>query len=229
MRKLALAVVVGLLLGAGAAAALATARTTAHTVARAADPLSAGSPSHPQGVKLAVTLGWLTPDPATQPLVTKLDLWFPRGSQFNGARFPTCSVRVLDSAGPAGCPKASIMGRGIGDAYADTVITHPTFTVVNGGSSVVYFYTVLNNPARVQEPVVAHITRLRSAFTYHLSVTIPNNLLLVAGVPIRLTSLRITAGRGDWLAITAPPAGIKVVTTFNNGASDSTLVEVQNS
>jgi hypothetical protein len=92
---------------------------------------------------------------------------------------------------------------------------------------VVYFYTVLNNPARVQEPVIGHITRLTGDFIYHLSVTIPRNLQIVAGVPIKLTYLHISAGRGTWLSTTAPPAGIKVVTTFSSGATTSSLVWVE--
>ncbi len=229
MRKLALTGMAGLLLGAGAAAALASSGRPQIVVARAAAALSAGSPRHPQGVRLAVTFGWGGLTPATQPTVTNLDLWFPRGSQYNGARYPICSIHVLDSAGPSGCPKGSVMGSGTGVAYADTVITKPTFTLVNGGANVVYFYTVLNNPARVQEPVIGHITRVSGNFAYHLSVTIPENLQVVAGVPIELTSLNVTAGRGTWLALTAPPAGVKVQTTFNNGFVVSNLVYVQDS
>lgn len=42
---------------------------------------------------------------------------------------------------------------------------------------------------------------------------------LVAGVPIKLTYLHIIAGSGTWLVMTAPPAGIKILTTFSNGAT----------
>jgi hypothetical protein len=226
MRKLALAGIVGMLVGAGGAVALASSISSTVAVKPTAAYLSAGSPEHPQGVRLAMSFGWQGLSPASQPQVTKLDLWFPRGTVYNGALFRTCSLRVLDADGPQGCPKASIMGSGIGTAYADTVITRPTMTVVNGGARAVYFYTVLNNPARVQEPVIGHLTRLTGDFSYHLSVTIPRNLQIVAGVPIKLTYLHISAGRGTWLATTAPPAGIKVVTTFSSGATTSNLVWV---
>lgn len=63
----------------------------------------------------------------------------------------------------------------------------------------------LNNPARVQEPVAGSVTRLRGNFAYHLSTTIPQNLRVVAGVPIKFVALTVTAGRGDWLALSAPP------------------------
>jgi hypothetical protein len=156
-----------------------------------------------------------------------MDLWFPRGSQYNGAHYPSCSLHTLDAAGPSHCPNGSIMGHGGGIAYADTTISRPTITVVNGGPRTVYFYTVLNNPARVQEPVIGHISRTGGEFTYHLTATIPQDLRVVAGVPIELTDLDVVAGRGTWLATTNSPAGIKYTTTFSNGATISYLILAQ--
>jgi hypothetical protein len=218
MRKFTFAGIAGMLLGAGCAVALASSPAPRVTVARAAG-FSSGSPAHPQGVKLAVSLGWQGFGPANQPMVTKIDMWFPRGTHYNGAKFPMCSMRRLAAAGPSACPKASIMGSGGGSAFADTVVTHPKITVVNGGASAVYFFTVLNNPARVQTPVVGHITPLRGQFAYHLSATIPQILRVVAGVPVKLTLLNISAGRGTWLTTTAPPSGVKIVSTFSNGVT----------
>jgi hypothetical protein len=194
-----------------------------------ASSLSPGSPAHPQGVRLDVSLAWQGRTPANQPQVTKLDFWFPRGTQYNGARYPKCSQRVVLSVGPQGCPKGSIMGSGGGAAFADTVVTHPTITVINGGAGTVYFYTTLNNPAHIQTPVLGHITRLHGGlFAYHLSATIPQVLRLVAGIPIKLTALHISAGKGTWLATTAAPSGVKVVTTFSDGATDTDEVLVEN-
>jgi hypothetical protein len=224
MRRFPFAGVAGMLAGVVGAVALLSSATPGVKVAPAR--FVAGSPSHPQGVKLAMTLGWQGLSPDKQPMVTKVDVWFPSGTRYNGARYPKCSLRVLGAAGPKGCPKTSIMGSGTGSAFADTVVTHPKITVVNGGASAVYFYTVLNNPARVQTPVIGHITRLRGRFAYHLSATIPPILRVVAGVPIKLTELQISAGRGTWLATTAPPAGIKIVTTFSTGARISSLALV---
>ena len=88
---------------------------------------------------------------------------------------------------------------------------------------------MLNNPARVQTPVVGHLTRVHGNFVYHLSATIPQILQVVAGVPIKLTDLHITAGKGKWLELTSAPAGVKVVFTFDNGATESTMIYLQNS
>ncbi len=196
---------------------------------RSGGPLTAGSPGHPQGLKLQMTFGWTGLNEANQPLITRIDAWFPKGSQYNGAKYPRCSVSTLDRRGPTGCPKGSIMGKGGGVAFADQTTTRPRITVVNGGPKIVYFYTVLNNPARVQEPVVGHITRLHGHFTYHLSATIPQNLRIVAGVPIKLTSLNVTAGRAKWLATTNAPGGIKISTTFDNGLQTAYEVWVHDS
>lgn len=227
MRKLALAGIAGMLIGGAAVAAAASSAVHAVGVSVARDRLSAGSPSHPQGVKLTTALSWEGLKPGSAPTINKIDLWFPTGTRYNGASYPSCSYARLNAAGPSACPKDSIMGLGTATAFADTVVTRPRITVVNGGKGRVYFYTVLNNPARVQVPVIGQVTRLRGMWAYHLSATIPPRLLVVAGVPIRFTALQVSAGRGTWLAVTAPPSGIKIVTSFSDGTKITGMVGVQ--
>ncbi|MGZ4231464.1 MAG: hypothetical protein ACXVVQ_08580 [Solirubrobacteraceae bacterium] len=224
MRKLALAGIAGMLIGGAAVAAVASSPAPVSAVPARLD---AGSPSHPQGVKLTTALSWDGLKPGNAPTINKIDLWFPTGTRYDGAGYPSCSYARLNAAGPSACPKSSIMGSGVATAFADTVVTRPRITVVNGGADRVYFYTVLNNPARVQVPVIGQITRLPGRFAYHLSATIPPRLLVVAGVPIRFTALQVSAGRGTWLATTAPPAGIKIVTSFSDGTKITGLVWVQ--
>lgn len=168
-------------------------------------PNKAGTPAHPQGVRLNIGIDIGIPEGFDPPLLNEIDVWFPRGGIYNGNRYPTCSVKALDRAGPSGCPRGSLMGSGSGVARADTTFSYPKITVVNGGQHVVYFYTVLNNPARVQEPVTGVVTKLSGPWSYKLHVVIPKNLQIVAGVPIVLHSLRIAAGRGNWLATTYCP------------------------
>lgn len=186
--------------------------------------LTPGTPAQPNPVRLTVQFGWsnLGED------VTSFSLWFPAGSVYNGAKTPMCTAATLAADGPAGCPKGSIVGTGTGTALADMTTTRPRITVVNGGASIVYFYTILNNPARVQEPITGHLTRLHGRYAYELSATIPENLQIVAGVPINLTSLTVTAGSGDWIALASAPAGIKVQTGYANGATSSYEIFVQN-
>lgn len=225
MKRLLVASITGLAVAACAAVALAqgTEGTTTWpsvVVKPTISPKTAGTRAHPQGVKLKTVFRWQTLGEADQPIVTNFYLLFPKGSLYNGAHTTKCSVRTLDLRGPGGCPKASIMGSGRGTAYADTTITHPQITVVNGGASTIYFYTVLNNPARVQEPVIGHIKKLHGKWAYSLSVTVPQNLRIVADVPIELTSLNVLAGKGTWLATTGCPRNhewpFSVKTSYEN-------------
>jgi hypothetical protein len=228
MRKLTVAGVAAALLLSGGAVALAQQTWPSVSVTPTVSPNKAGTPSHPKGVKLTTAFSWQSLGAANQPIVTTFYLLFPKGSQYNGGHFPTCSVRTLDVSGPSGCKAASIMGHGSGTAYADTTVTHPTITVVNGGAKTLYFYTVLNNPARVQQPVIGHITKMSGKWSYSLSVTIPQDLRIVAGVPIELTSLKVSVGgHGTFLATTACPGGhwpFMVTTGYvdpNTGATGS--------
>jgi hypothetical protein len=225
MRTRAVAGIVSLLAAAGAAAALAQASWPGVMVTPKVTPNKAGTPRHPQGVKLTATFRWQSLGASNQPIVTDFELWLPKGSLYNGGHYTTCSLGKLNSSGPSGCPTASIMGSGGGNAYADTVITHPQITVVNGGASTIYFYTVLNNPARVQQPVIGHLSRPGGKWAYKLSAHIPQDLQVVAGVPIELTYLTVTAGHSSWLATTACPGGhwpFSVTTQYTDPNTNAT-------
>lgn len=224
MRKVVLAVIVCLLVAGGAVAALAQSQT-AVTVTAKVTPNRAGTKERPQPVKLQVDFKWAILENAEQPIVQTFDVLFPKGSQYNGGKYPKCTENTLSRSGPQGCPKGSIMGSGTGNAFADTVVTHPRITVVNGGSKRVYFYTVLNNPARVQAPVPGVITKRSGKWAYRLQVKVPQVLQVVAGVPIQLTSLTVKAGKGSWLATTSCGPGGKwpysVTTGYSTGGSST--------
>jgi hypothetical protein len=224
MRKLVIAAVTGVVIAGGATIALAAAWPNV-TVKPLVSSTKAGTPSHPKGVHLTTLFNWQTLGSASQPIVTSFFVEFPKGSLYNGSKYPTCSLSTLNRKGPAGCSRSSIMGSGTGTAYADTTITHPQITVVNGGASTIYFYTVLNNPARVQEPVIGHIKRISGKFAYQLTSTVPNNLRIVAGVPIELTSLKVSAGNGTYLSTIGCSGGswpFFVKTNYENPNDGST-------
>ena len=226
MRKLVIAAVAGVVLAAGTTVALAASSPwPAVTVKPSVTPNKAGTPSHPQGVKLKAAINWAALGSANQPIVTKFLLLFPKGARYNGGHTKTCPLKPLRNLGPSVCPKASIMGKGSGTAYADTTKTHPKITVVNGGQNTIYFYTVLNNPARVQEPVIGHVKKMSGKWSYSLSVKVPGNLQVVAGVPIELTSLSVTAGKGNWLETTGCSGGkwpFQITTSYLNSNDNST-------
>jgi hypothetical protein len=196
-------------LAAGALAALALAQDSVPitvSVHATVTPNKAGTKRHPQGVKVDVTALIHIPNDYDPPLVESVDVWFPKGGLYNGAKFPKCSQDTLARRGLGGCPSGSIMGHGTATATADTVPTTAQITIVNGGANLVFFYTVLTNPARVQAPVPGIITKVGGQWSYKLHATIPKALQVVAGIPIRVSKLHITAGRGDWIATTSCPS-----------------------
>jgi hypothetical protein len=193
---------------AGTALALAQEVVPIQITAKAkVTPNKAGTPSHPQGVKLDVKTDISIPDDYDPPLVNTVDVWISKGGLYNGAKFPTCSESAMAHRGLAACPKGSIMGHGRAKARADTVFTYPTITVVNGGPRAVYFYTVLTRPARVSQPVKATISKASGKWSYKAHAEIPRNLQIVAGIPLRFDELHVKAGVKDWLATIGCPAG----------------------
>jgi hypothetical protein len=209
---------------AGGAAALAQGTWPSLTVKPTISPNKAGTPKHPQGVHLTTTFHWQDLGQASQPIVITFKLLFPKGSLYQGNKYPVCSLAKANR-GPQACPRGSIMGHGTGTAFADTTVTHPSITVINGGQSHIWFYTVLNNPARVQEPVIGNVSRMGGKWAYQLNVTVPQNLRIVAGVPIELTSLNVTAGHGSWLATTGCSGGhwpYAVTTGYENPNTGAT-------
>lgn len=216
--------------GALAVPAIAQTPTTTMTAKATVSPSKAGTKKKPQAVKLKVNVNWNTPGDVEKPVIQEADVFFPQGSLYNGGKHPKCSQAVLSRGGPDDCPKGSIMGKGTGNAFADDVITKPVITVVNGGSNMVYLYTVLKNPARVQAPVPGKITKMSGKWAYKLHLTVPRNLQIVAGVPIALRDLSISAGKGDWLATTSCPSSKKwdfeVETFLSTGGSSKTSSSV---
>jgi len=205
-RTTVLASLLATLLCAAAIAAVALAQTSgmprSMTVEATVTPNRAGTPAKPQGVKIKTKVKLDVPLDEDPQIADSVDVWFPKGGLYNGGKFKQCSESTLSRQGPNACPKESIMGSGSGLARADTVWSHPRITVVNGGASKVFFYTVLDNPARVQAPVPATITKLGGKWSYKLHAVIPKNLQIVAGIPLALVSLDVSAGRGDWIATT---------------------------
>ena len=190
-------------------------------------PNDAGTKRKPQGVTLTVTTHWETPEGLPRPVVQRALVLFPKGSVYNGGKYPKCSKAALAREGLGACPTRSIMGKGSADAWADTVLVHPKITVVNGGRNRVYLYTVLTQPARVQAPVDGILRKRTGKWAYELELLVPTVLQRVAGIPIQLRDFTVTAGRKrgrtDWLATTSCPANgrwpFSVETFYNTGGS----------
>jgi hypothetical protein len=173
-------------------------------------PNKAGTKKKPQGVKLIYKAKFTTSADIEHPIITGGTVLVPKGALYNGGKYPKCSEATLNRGGPAKCPPKSIMGKGSGVAKADNVTTIPRITVVNGGANKIYFFTVLQNPARVQAAVPATITKTSGQWAYKVTFKVPTSLQIVAGIPITLDSLNVTLGgkswAKDWLATTSCPA-----------------------
>ena len=195
-------------------AAQAPEAVTTLTVRPTVTPNRAGTPAHPRSVRLDVRVAWSTsgPDGENKPIVQRGVIDFPKGSLYLGGSYPhRCTAAELGRARlddhdrlTGKCAKA-VTGYGSGSAWADTVKTHPTFQLVNGGAHRVYLYTVLKNPARVTTPVTGVVQRGGRYGGYRLTLTVPDELQVVAGTPISLIEGRLRTTAKDWLATTSCP------------------------
>jgi hypothetical protein len=208
-----------------AAGAQTGADDTKFRVKATVTPNKAGTKRNPQGVRLRVRATWDHPAGVERPVISRAFVWFPRGSLYNGGKYPRCSKRTLDRRGPSGCPKRSRMGRATGVAWADTVRTKPRIVIVNGGPRKVWLYTTLYRPALVREPVPMFVKRTRGRWAYKARIVVPEVLQVVAGIPVALASFRSTAGRGKWLATTGCPRNrrwrFRVKTQYAGGGSST--------
>ncbi len=94
------------------------------------------------------------------------------------------------------CPAGSLMGTGRCVGLADTTPARGRITVVNGGEDRVWLYTVLTNPVRQDAPGGGQADARSTAAARGSTLTFPEELQTISGVPIGLRELRLRAGRG---------------------------------
>jgi hypothetical protein len=102
------------------------------------------SPAQP-GKSGSVTVNFESTDLAAPqpPVMNRVQIKFPVGGKWNGAKFPKCKLAVLQARGPSGCPAGSKYGSGTGSGYARPVvgdIVRAKLTVFNGGGKEIYVY-----------------------------------------------------------------------------------------
>jgi hypothetical protein len=217
MRKLAILPVALMAAAVAVAPAAAQVPETTFKATAKISPKKAGTKKHPQGVKLTGDLKFETITPGVEPpIITGGDVMIPKGGVYNGGKYASCSgakMRRAQSVSP--CPKKSIMGKGKGVAYADTVNAAPTVTFVNGGKSTVWAFTTLYHPALVREPIAISIKKQPSSskWGYKTSFKVPKVLQIVAGVPVTLRSFHFEIGgksyAKDYIATTSCPKSKK--------------------
>jgi hypothetical protein len=91
-----------------------------------------------------VAVSYTITDPAKEqpPINNRVQISFPKGGKWNGAKFPKCSASILNSRGPSGCPGKSRLGTGTGVGHAKPVVTDPVqgkLTIFNGGNSILVY------------------------------------------------------------------------------------------
>lgn len=193
-------VLIGAALAIGAAGATPTA--TAQDIpdvdisAKArAFPSKAGTRKNPRGLMIKAKAKLTTEPGFERPIVTGLELLMGPGLIWNTDDASRCSKRVLDRKGPKGCPEHSIVGHAKATAFADTVVTRPDVVIINGGPKRHFAYVTLYHPTLVKETIVIKVKKLkRGKWTQRESLTVPESLRIVAGVPIQFTGIDMTIG-----------------------------------
>lgn len=216
MRPLALLLITTLAVAAGTSPAAASGPLTTETqiVASLAPGRGAPSTRRPRALRVAVLMRWGKPVSEERRTLQHVSFLFPRGSVYNGAKFPRCGLDVLSRGTMKPCPKGSMMGRGRATADADTSPTEARITVFNGGPTRVYFFVEMDNPAVVRAPVIGRVTKRSGRWAYQLDLDVPRELQVVGGVPIVMNEVRVSVGRKDWLAATSWPTAVGVSTTL---------------
>lgn len=210
MRKFSVGLMSMLMIGAALAApavAQSPAQTTL-TIDAKVIPNKAGTPKNPQGVRIESSAKFFSPPGVEPPVVTHGFALFPRNGNWNGGKYPKCTERILEREGVDGCPKKSRIGHADATAYADNVITRPDIEIFNGGQKLALAYVTLYNPAFVQEAIPVRIQELPNGkWKYKVSLRVPENLQVVAGVPIAARSIKgwIGSKSSDLITTTSCP------------------------
>lgn len=176
------------------ATTIAQSGPTSITIDAKATPNNGGSKAKPQGHKITAKVTVTTTGDVDHPIVNSGVMYFPKGGKYQGEKYTKCAQATLARSGPDGCPSKSKIGDGKGSADADTVEAGPKVQLFNGGKNLILAYVTLQRPARVRAVVPAKLTPQSGKWSYKLSFTVPQTLRVVAGIPITLNYLNLTAG-----------------------------------
>jgi len=171
------------------------------------DPEQVGTEQRPQAVRIAVDLRMAPTVPDDQmPPVEAVELEIPPGVLFRPDELEACAPEKLEDQGPTGCPKASRIGSGTVGAHAGTIDVEGKATAVYGGDDRVLLWVSIVNPVSVGAAISGRLES-QPAGGYRLALRVPADLQEVAGIPVALSRMRVTLGRGGALATTTCPDG----------------------
>lgn len=163
-------------LGLAGTAYAATVVTNVYVVTAKGTPLKSGTKAHPKPAGITISYTVSTIPKGERPNVVKTLVLTVQGAQVHPNDFPPCSTSVLDSTGPSGCPKGSLVGTGyfiaeIGPASSQKgkqLTCRVELSIYNGGGKSLSYY-VYENPANKGEcptsTPVAFAAQLKEAGT----------------------------------------------------------------
>jgi hypothetical protein len=177
MRKLMALVAIALGALSVTAVAIAQSGNTEQGLAVKASPTKAGTKKAPKNASLDVTTTTTNKDGSQPPVVSKAVIYFPKGFEFNGKYFKSCTAAILDAKGPSGCPKGSKVGTGNAEAMAGTDKFPPAvIDAFNGpGGKKIELYLTIPSIGLAQT-IEGSISKATGAFAYKLTVPIPENI-----------------------------------------------------
>ena len=198
MRRIALCATTALLTACCfATAAFADGKTTVEIDSHVTPVIRAFTP-HTTSATLAVNLTFTGENGTSAATLKQAILKFTYGARVNGQLFPSCTADKIRNHEP--CPKGSIIGKGTG---LGTVGDPPNaaeepidITLYNGpkGKSIV-FRIQGEQPAVIDVPFDAPLKTLSGgAYNYELTVTVPDILQRIAGLPISLKFFNVKVG-----------------------------------
>jgi len=154
------------------------------------------------------------------PTLDRSVVHFPYGSALNSRMFPSCDPNTINRRGPPACPAGSLIGRGHAIGVGVDVRQRLAVTLFNGrGGRSVIFHLRGSNPLRVNTAFAAPLRRLRGGrWNFELTVPVPDNLKVVAGVELSLVEFvstvhatrRIGGRRRGYIEAWSCPPGARV-------------------
>jgi hypothetical protein len=129
----------------------------------------------------------------------KVVVFLPKGVTVNPKPFPTCSAALLESRGPAGCPKNSaaspVGSAGVVDPIAGELVkesaTLQAFFAPGGGLN---FYTNAASPISAQLVVQGHYQHAPAPYGLMFTTNVPLVESVPGAPPVSTTSINLKVG-----------------------------------
>lgn len=204
MRRMPIVVVVASAVAALFGATVAGASPTRITFNASVKPAKAGTPRHPIGEAVSVSIDVASLVGGQPPVTNEIDIYVPKELRDRGAQFPSCSPQVLGAKGTSGCPSGSQVGTGSATGATLGIVEQLGVAAFNGpgGKSLILFVTG-TQPATLNVPVIGSVIAPAnvpdpSDYSEELAFPVPDALTMpLPGATGSLThiSVRIAGSR----------------------------------